>query len=706
MHPAVLGEAPGECPVCGMELVEVASTVAAGEGPGDADVVVLAPEATRLAGIRSEAAVAGDISRILRVQGFVIPDPTRERHVVSRIGGWLEALHVKASGVRVQRGDPLYTIHAPDLVPLQEQYVLLLRSRADPPSQDGQVPARRTGGDGDARLEAVRQRMRIYDLPETLPAELERGGKPTSSLTFAARSGGVVRLDNLFAGRQIAPNTDMMTITDLSAVWIEADLFEADIPGVAAGQEAAVTVPSHPGWRGACRIAAVAPSLDPERATLKAWVGCPNDGMVLKPGMAALIETPMRSAQGVLVPSSSVLNEGAARVVYVESEPGRFARRPVTTGLRDGERIQILAGVAARDLVVARGAFLVDAERRLRARTRSVAPDGPGAGDAAAPTAPAVVEAAHGSLDVPLRASGRVVAIPERIHHVVVRTMGWIETLDVKVTGTRVRAGETLFSLDAPDLVPLQEEYILSITGVSQRPAGAGQGTGVEGALARLRRHGLQEPFIQDLERQRAARQVIPFVAPSAGYLTLDMVYEGQRVEPGMELMVVTDLSMVWVEADLHAAAIPAAIEGRAARVSLLHDPGVLHAGEVIGFDPFLKARTMTLRVLCANQSLALRPGMSALVDLDAEPVAGVIVPASAVVDTGMRQVVFVQDAHGQFQPRNVTVGARAGGRAQILSGLQAGERIAVSGSFLLDPDARMPRATDGADPDAGGSAR
>lgn len=699
MHPDVLTQTPGECPVCGMALVEVATVTA--EAAGDADVVVLAPEAIRLAGIRSEAAVAGGLSRNLRLQGFVVPDPSRQRHVVSRIGGWLEEVHVKASGVRVRSGDPLYTILAPDLLPLQEQYVLLLRSRDGQP-QEGQAPVRNPGGEWDARLEVVRKRMRIYDLPDTLTADLERGGRPRSSIVFPAPASGFVRLENLFAGRQIEPNTEMMTITDLSAVWVEAELFEADIPGVGAGQEAVVTVASNPGWRGACRIAALAPSLDAVKGTLKAWVGCPNDAMVLKPGMTALIETPMHAAQGVLVPSSSVLSEGATRVVYVEGESGRFARREVVTGLRDGEKIQILSGVAAGDMVVARGAFLVDAERRLRARARSAAAGTAVDGDATASPEPAVAEAIHDSLDVPLQAAGSVTAIPDRIHHVVIRTMGWVRTLDVRVPGTRVRAGEVLFSLDAPDLVPLQEEYILAITGATQNPAaGSGQGTGVEGALGRLRRHGVQESFIRDLEKKRIARQVIPFVAPIAGYVTLDMVYEGQRVEPGMELMVVTDLSTVWVEANLRAAGFPDAIEGRKATVSLLYDPGVRHACEVIGYDPFLDpaARTMTLRVLCANGSMALRPGMSALVDLGAEQVEGVIVPLSAVVDTGMRQVAFVQDAQGVFQPRNVTVGARAGGRAQILSGLKAGERVAVSGSFLLDPDARVPA-------EAAGSAR
>jgi Cu(I)/Ag(I) efflux system membrane fusion protein len=127
----------------------------------------------------------------------------------------------------------------------------------------------------------------------------------------------------------------------------------------------------------------------------------------------------------------------------------------------------------------------------------------------------------------------------------------------------------------------------------------------------------------------------------------------------------------------------------------------------VIGVDPFLDpvSRTMTVRVLCANEGLALRPGMSALVDLGVEPVAGVIVPDAAVVDTGVRQVAFVQDAQGRFQPRNVTVGARTGGRAQILSGHQAGERVAASGGFLLDPETRMPPDA-GEAPDAWGNAR
>jgi len=703
MHPGVVADAPGECSICGMKLVPAPE--ARGEASGDSGIVALTPEAVSLAGIRSEPAIEGGVRRMLRVQGFVVPEPARERHVVSRIGGWLEALHVTASGTLVKRGDPLYTLHAPDLVPLQEQYVFFLGSRESGAPQDGQETAGRPPGERDARLEGVRRRMRLYDLPEELPAELERGARPRSSITFPARYAGFVKVDGLFAGRQIEPNTDMMTITDLSSVWIEADLFEADIPGIANGQDAVVTIPSNPGWRGACRIAAISPSLDPVKGTLRIWAGCPNDGMVLKPGMTASIETPMRQTKGVLIPSSSILSDGDLKVAYVEGEQGRFSRREVTTGLRDGEKTQILAGIAAGERIVTRGAFLIESERRLRARS----PGAPGtsrAGDGAPPAA-AVVEAALGSLEVPLRASGRVVAIPDRVHHLVIRTMGWIKTLAVKSTGTRVRAGEMLFTLDAPDLVPIQEEYLLSLAGISQS-AGSGQGVGVEGALGRLKRHGVQDAFIAELERGREAKQVVPFVSPIGGYVTLERVYEGERVEPGMELMVVTDLSSVWVEADLYAiAAAPAT--GRKAAVSLLHDPGVRHEGTVIGIDPFIDpaSRTMTLRVLCANQSLALRPGMSAFVDLGAETFSGVIVPDSAVVDTGLRHVTFVQDAQGRFQPRDVSVGAHAGGRIQILSGLQPGERVALSASFLLDPDAAMPGSgAGGGDVDTGGSAR
>lgn len=368
MHPEVRSGKPGSCPRCRMPLEKARGAPPAppaGENERRSEVT-LPMEAVRLAGVQTEPAIAGVISRTVRAAGTVMADPYRVHHVLTRIGGWIEKLDVKATGEEVHRGKPLYTLYTPDLLTAQEDYLRILRGREAVGRRGAAVPDEKLRAP-DA-LEYARKRIQRYALPEKFVADLERDGTARTSIPFPAPTGGFVQTITAFEGQQVEPGAEIMTITDLSEVWVEADLFEADISKVRAGQEAVISLPFDPRVKVTGKVIKVSPFLDAASRTLKVRVRCPNQGLDLRPGMFAAVELALESGQGVIVPDSAVLDTGLRQLTFVERAAGVFEPREIKAGLRSGGKICILSGLEAGERVAVRGNFLLDAESRLRAK--------------------------------------------------------------------------------------------------------------------------------------------------------------------------------------------------------------------------------------------------------------------------------------------------------------------------------------------------
>jgi Cu(I)/Ag(I) efflux system membrane fusion protein len=201
--------------------------------------------------------------------------------------------------------------------------------------------------------------------------------------------------------------------------------------------------------------------------------------------------------------------------------------------------------------------------------------------------------------------------------------------------------------------------------------------------------------FLKALDESGEERRTITFAAPFAGFVTGKNVVAGQRIEPGMDLLTVTDLSQVWVIAQVFEAEARVAEPGRAARVTLPYDAGLTLGGQIAFVYPTLdtESRTLKVRLEFPNPRGALKPGMFVTVELGAESVRGIVIPDSAVLDTGTRQLVFVEASPGQFAAREVSVALQADGQAVVRSGLAAGDRVASSATFLLDSESRLRNA-------------
>ncbi len=335
------------------------------------------------------------------------------------------------------------------------------------------------------------------------------------------------------------------------------------------------------------------------------------------------------------------------------------------------------------------------------------ATDSEGATSAGAPTLSEASLALGGIAVVPVvqeeiarsvRLPGVVVADEARRVEVVARFGGWLEEVPVGRTGDRVTRGQTLARLFSPELVAGEEEY-LRARAAAERFAGSavpevvrGGAELAEAARRRLALLGLPDETIRRIERTGHSERTLAIVAPTSGWVTRLGAVRGARVEAGAMLFEISDLSTVFVEASLPESDAAVASVGRSATLDLAAAPGKSRTGRVTAILPLLDPtnRTLTVRVAFANGDLALKPGMSAFLEVSEPARSSVTVPDSALLPTGQRTLVFVEAPPGRFVPREVAVGARVGGRAEILSGLKVGEKVAARAAFLLDAESRL----------------
>lgn len=310
-----------------------------------------------------------------------------------------------------------------------------------------------------------------------------------------------------------------------------------------------------------------------------------------------------------------------------------------------------------------------------------------------------------------LRAVGRVTYDETKLSDVTLKVQGWITKLLVNQTGQRVKAGQTLFQLYSPELLSAQQDFLLAhraSAGTAPDPAAEGARLLARSARQRLHLLGLGDPQIDALARAGVPSESVAFASPASGFVIEKEVVEGAAVQAGMRLYRIAALGSVWVEADVYEADLPLLRIGQEARVTLDYLPGRSYPGKVSYVSPFLDPLTRTgqLRIELANPELELRPGMYASVQLASPPVLRVQVPASAVVYTGPRRLVFVELGEGRFRPQEVRVSAEANGMYEVLEGLRPGDRVATSGVFLIAAEARIrtaarywDNAAPGADP-------
>jgi len=301
-------------------------------------------------------------------------------------------------------------------------------------------------------------------------------------------------------------------------------------------------------------------------------------------------------------------------------------------------------------------------------------------------------------LQTVIRAVGRVEYDEQRLTHINLRISGWVEDLFVDYTGQHLRKGQPLFTLYSQELVSAQEEYLLAVNANAQiqnsplREVRHQTTQIVQSAHDRLRLWTLTDEQIDELARRGKPQTYVTIHSPVTGYVIDKKVFKGTLVKPEMTLYAIADLSTIWVLAEVFEYEMPFVQVGQKGTLTLAAYPGENFQGEITFIYPYLnqEARTNTVRLVFKNPKLRLKPDMYGTVQIRVNRGRKLVVPEEAVLDSGTRKVVYVVRGEGMFEPRHVTLGPKVGAYYEVVEGLAQDERIATSGTFLLDSESKL----------------
>jgi len=406
MHPQILQEAPGNCPICGMKLVPKRKAKADASASGKREIaywrapmnpdeiydepgksamgmdlvpvyedelvggveISIDPVTEQNMGIRTATVERGALTHTIRTYGHVTYDETRITRINLKYNGWLEDLYIDFTGQSVKKGDPLFKIYSPELVTAQQDLLEAYQNHQSRP-----------GGADQKVLNAVHKRLNYYGIADTEIRAIEKSGEIRQALTIRSPFSGVVIEKQAVEGDYMAAGKTIYTIADLSRVWVEAHIYEFELESVEQGQTAEMTLPYLPGKSYQGAVAFVYPYLQRKTRDVVVRLEFENPGGVLKPDMYAdiRIQTPV-AQKGIRIPSRAVLRSGERNIVFVERAPGKFTPREVTLGMPlDNGMVQVLNGVAPGETLVTSGQFLLDSESKLKEAEQKMMPPEP-----------------------------------------------------------------------------------------------------------------------------------------------------------------------------------------------------------------------------------------------------------------------------------------------------------------------------------------
>jgi Cu(I)/Ag(I) efflux system membrane fusion protein/cobalt-zinc-cadmium efflux system membrane fusion protein len=424
MHPNVVQEGPGTCPICGMELTPVrgagspaaaASPKAAsgerkikywvapmdptyisdkpGKSPMGMDLVPvyedqapaesasgavsINPMVVQNMGVRIEPARRQTVFRHVRTFGEVEVGEDQISVVNLRFSGWVERIHVDKTGDPVDRGQTLFEIYSPELVAAQQEYLL----------------ARRTQGGGSDLARSARRKLDLWGLAERDIASIAKSGKVRRTFPIRSPRSGYVLHKNVVEGARVKTGEDLYSVADLSHIWVTAEVYEFDAPWVEVGQPAQMELSYEEGKVLEGKVAYIYPTLNEVSRTLTVRLEFENPDMRLKPGMFATVYIQFRRMDDVLaIPTEAILDSGRRKIVFVSVGDGHFEPREIVTGLTgDHHMTEVLSGIVPGEQIVVSGQFLIDSESQLQEAIRKMLARRSGEGEASADQQPETV---------------------------------------------------------------------------------------------------------------------------------------------------------------------------------------------------------------------------------------------------------------------------------------------------------------------------
>ncbi len=345
-------------------MKEMGASASLEQGPSQAYATV-APFKQQLIGVKTAAVEKRPLESVIRAVGRVDYDEQRIAHINLRVSGWIEELFVDYTGQRVRKGQPLFTLYSPDLVATQDEYLLALRVQDK--VKDSPIPEVRQ--QAEQMVEAARDRLRLWTLIDEQLNELARLGKAQTYVTIHSPIRGYVIDKKVFKGMFVEPEMRLYTIADLSTVWVNAEIYEYEVPFVQMGQLATVTFSSYAGEEFHGRVSYIYPYLNKEARTVKVRLELPNPGVLLKPDMYGDVLISVNHGTNLAIPEQAVLDSGKRTLVFVVRGEGLFEPRTVKLGPKIGSYYEVREGLTEGERVVTSGNFLIDSESKLMAAT-------------------------------------------------------------------------------------------------------------------------------------------------------------------------------------------------------------------------------------------------------------------------------------------------------------------------------------------------
>jgi len=437
MHPDVIKDKPGDCPICGMKLTPILKKSAAvrkikyyessmnpGEtnsspgkdsmgmdmvpvyennnAPAESSVIAIDPATIQKMGLRIAPVTKGPLRRTIRTVGVIDFDETSLADVTTKLKGWVEKLYVASTGEQVHKGDPLFEFYSPELYSAENEYLLVLNSLNNSTNAGAQ----------SLKSEAL-TKLKYYDVSDAQIAELEKTREAKKTLRINAPRDGVVVEKMVVEGQMVDAGMKLYRLADMVVVWLQAQIYEQDLSYIQLGQEATVSLSYLPDRKFRGRVTYIYPTVDDKTRTARVRMEFHNPGYFLKPGMFATVELNAQlDSAAILIPDSAVLRSGEKNTVFIAMDGGRFEPRTVELGPRgEGDVYQVLSGLKEGARVVTSGQFMLDSESQLREAIQKM--QSPGDANATEPASPnAALTSTPGNSAAPAIA-GYVCPMPE-----------------------------------------------------------------------------------------------------------------------------------------------------------------------------------------------------------------------------------------------------------------------------------------------------
>lgn len=349
MHPQVIKDGPGTCPICKMDLVQVNAS-------GNKNELTLSEAQIQLANIATIQIANGSFSSSKVLNGRLVTNPELTAIISSRYAGRIDKLYIKETGRQVSKGQPLLQIYSEELQTLQQDYLLQIRQVTAFPNEKIYVTLR----------EAAKNKLRLYGYSNAQIENLAKANKVSPLVTVSAKASGIVNEVSVSEGQYVAEGSPILRLESFNQLWVEADVYPNEAGAIKKGTSVKVSINGLPGSDQTVRINFISPQIDPSTQILKVRAPIRNNGN-LQPGMQATVLLPTsKVTNAVALPLDAVIRDGSGAHVWIKTGKDTFAPRMVSTGEEDANQIIVTSGLENVNEVVVSGAYLLYSEYILK----------------------------------------------------------------------------------------------------------------------------------------------------------------------------------------------------------------------------------------------------------------------------------------------------------------------------------------------------